>query len=51
MLSDVCGLPYAEIAEVVDVPMGTVKSRIFRGRRRLRGVLYSYALEMGYISQ
>jgi len=51
VLSDVEGLPYAEIAELMDVPVGTVKSRLFRGRRRLQEVLYDYAVEMGYISE
>jgi len=49
VLSDVEGLPYAEIAELIDVPVGTVKSRLFRGRRRLQEVLYEHAVEMGYI--
>lgn len=51
VLSDVEGLPYAEVAELLDVPVGTVKSRLFRGRRRLQEVLYDYAVEMGYISE
>lgn len=50
VLSDVEGLPYAEIAELLDVPVGTVKSRLFRGRRRLQEALYDHAVEMGYIS-
>jgi len=50
VLSDIEGLPYAEIAALMDVPVGTVKSRLFRGRRRLQEVLYDYAVEMGYIS-
>ena len=49
MLSDVEGLSYQEISELVDVPVGTVKSRIFRGRRQLQKVLYDYAVEMGHI--
>lgn len=49
VLSDVEGMSYAEIAEVLSVPVGTVKSRLFRGRRRLQQRLYEYALEMGYI--
>lgn len=49
VLSDVEGLPYAEIAALIDVPVGTVKSRLFRGRRRLQEVLYGHAVEMGYI--
>jgi RNA polymerase sigma-70 factor (ECF subfamily) len=35
VLRDVCGLDYAEIAEVLEVPPGTVRSRIARGRARL----------------
>jgi RNA polymerase sigma-70 factor (ECF subfamily) len=50
VLSDVEGLPYAEIAELMDVPVGTVKSRLFRGRRQLQKVLYDYAVGMGYVS-
>ncbi|MFQ5536488.1 MAG: RNA polymerase sigma factor [Gemmatimonadota bacterium] len=49
VLSDLEGLPYAEIAELMGVPVGTVKSRLFRGRRQLQEVLYEYAVEMGYI--
>jgi RNA polymerase sigma-70 factor (ECF subfamily) len=50
VLSDVEGLPYAEIADILEVPVGTVKSRLFRGRRQLQKVLYEYAVEMGYIA-
>lgn len=50
ILSDLEGLPYADIAELMEVPVGTVKSRLFRGRRQLQKVLYEYAVEMGYIS-
>jgi RNA polymerase sigma-70 factor (ECF subfamily) len=49
VLSDVEGLPYAEIAGVVGVPVGTVKSRLFRARRLLQRRLYEYAVEMGYL--
>lgn len=49
VLSDVEGLSYNEIADVLGVPKGTVKSRIFRGRRLLQQQLRDYALEMGYI--
>jgi DNA-directed RNA polymerase specialized sigma24 family protein len=31
------------------VPVGTVKSRLFRGRRQLQRALYEYAVEIGYI--
>jgi len=50
VMSDLEGLPYAEIAEAMGVPVGTVKSRLFRGRRQLQQVLYDYAVEMGYIT-
>ena len=50
MLSDPEDLSYGEIAEVMEIPVGTVKSRLFRGRRQLQRRLYDYALEMGYIS-
>lgn len=49
MLSDVQGMRYAEIASVLGVPEGTVKSRLFRGRRILQRKLRAYAAEMGYI--
>jgi RNA polymerase sigma-70 factor, ECF subfamily len=49
VLSDIEGLNYAEIAEVTGVPLGTVKSRLYRGRRQLQKVLYDYAVEMGYL--
>ena len=39
VLCDVVGLPYDEIAEQLGVPIGTVRSRIHRGRAALRGVL------------
>jgi len=50
VMSDLEGLPYAEIAEAMEVPVGTVKSRLFRGRRQLQKVLYDYAVEMGYVA-
>jgi RNA polymerase sigma-70 factor (ECF subfamily) len=49
ILSDLEGLSYQEIAELTDVPVGTVKSRLFRGRRILQKVLYDYAVSAGYI--
>lgn len=50
VLSDVHGLRYAEIAQVLGVPDGTVKSRLFRGRRMLQRKLVRYAVEMGYVT-
>ncbi|HSJ64447.1 MAG TPA: sigma-70 family RNA polymerase sigma factor [Gemmatimonadaceae bacterium] len=49
VLSDLHELRYAEIAEILGVPEGTVKSRLFRGRRMLQRKLRDYAVEMGYI--
>jgi RNA polymerase sigma-70 factor (ECF subfamily) len=49
-MSDMQGIKYAEIAGVLGVPEGTVKSRLFRGRRILQGQLRGYAEEMGYLT-
>ena len=49
VLSDMEGLRYAEIAEALQVPVGTVKSRLFRARRLLQTALYAYAVETGII--
>ena len=44
---DVEGLSYAETAEVMETPVGTVMSRLHRGRKLLRGLLADYAREQG----
>jgi RNA polymerase sigma-70 factor, ECF subfamily len=49
ILSDIEGMSYNEIAQILDVPVGTVKSRLYRGRRLLAKALRDYATEMGYI--
>lgn len=41
------GLSYEEIATALDLPMGTVKSRLFRGRKLLQKALYQYAVNPG----
>lgn len=46
--ADVEGLPYKEIAEIMDTPMGTVMSRLHRGRKQLRDMLADYAAERGF---
>jgi RNA polymerase sigma-70 factor (ECF subfamily) len=42
------GLPYAEIAEVMETPVGTVMSRLHRGKKMLRTLLHEYAEQEGY---
>jgi RNA polymerase sigma-70 factor (ECF subfamily) len=49
-LSDLEGFSYKETAEKVDRPIGTVMSRLYRGRRILRDSLRECASEMGYYS-
>jgi len=47
VLVDVEDLSYESAAEVMDVPIGTVRSRLFRGRRLLQEKLASLAAEYG----
>jgi RNA polymerase sigma-70 factor (ECF subfamily) len=49
VLSDIRELHYAEIAQLLGIPEGTVKSRLFRGRRLLQQKLRGYAEDMGYL--
>jgi RNA polymerase sigma-70 factor (ECF subfamily) len=49
ILSDLQGLSYQEVADLMDIPVGTVKSRLFRARKRLQQALYEYGVEMGYV--
>ncbi len=48
-LSDLQDQSYADIAQVLGVPVGTVKSRLFRGRRMLQEALVDYARDAGLL--
>ena len=49
ILSDIEGFSYKEVADIVGIPVGTVMSRLFRGRRLLQDRLYGYAVETGVL--
>jgi RNA polymerase sigma-70 factor (ECF subfamily) len=49
LLADIEGFSYKEIAEILDCPVGTVMSRLYRGRKMLERVLLEYAKKYGYI--
>src|SRR5215470_2524670 len=49
LLSDVEEFSYKEIAEIMECPVGTVMSRLFRARRLLQRALHDYAVEQGII--
>ena len=50
ILADIEGMTYKEIAEALQIPIGTVMSRISRARRQLQRSLWDYAREKGYVT-
>ena len=50
LLADVEGFSYKEIAEILDIPIGTVMSRLHRGRKGLQKRLYDFAVQRGLVS-
>lgn len=51
ILADIEGLSYKEIAEALQIPIGTVMSRISRARRQLQHSLWQYAKDRGYVRE
>ena len=48
LLCDIEGFTYEEISKIIDVPIGTVRSRLFRARNMLKEKLKTYAEKLGY---
>jgi len=48
LLCDIEGFTYEEISAIIDVPIGTVRSRLFRARNMLKNKLQTYAESLGY---
>ncbi len=48
ILCDIEEFTYEEIAKIIDIPIGTVRSRLHRARKMLRDMLLGYAVSMGY---
>jgi RNA polymerase sigma-70 factor (ECF subfamily) len=51
LMSDVEGFSYKEIAEILEIPLGTVMSRLHRGRKAMQKMLYEYAKKRGLINE
>jgi len=49
VMNAVEGFAYQEIADILNIPIGTVRSRLYRGRKVLQKHLYEQAREMGYV--
>src|SRR5438477_12857623 len=50
LLADVEGFSYKEIADILDIPIGTVMSRLHRGRKGLQKKLWEFAVERGLVA-
>ena len=50
LLADVEGFSYKEIAEILDVPIGTVMSRLHRGRKALERALHNFGMQRGLVA-
>ncbi len=50
LLADVEGFSYKEIADILDVPIGTVMSRLHRGRKALQKTLYDFGMDRGLVA-
>ena len=51
LLNDVEGFSYKEVAEILDIPIGTVMSRLHRGRKTMQEALYDYASQRHLITE
>jgi RNA polymerase sigma-70 factor (ECF subfamily) len=51
LLADVEGFAYKEIADILDIPIGTVMSRLHRGRRALQRALFEFGMERGLVGE
>ena len=49
LLADVEGFSYKEIADILDIPIGTVMSRLHRGRKALQKALFDFGMERGLV--
>jgi RNA polymerase sigma-70 factor (ECF subfamily) len=48
LLCDIEGFSYEEMSKIIDIPVGTIRSRLFRARNALKELLKPYAEKMGY---
>jgi RNA polymerase sigma-70 factor (ECF subfamily) len=51
LLADLEGFSYKEIAEILDIPIGTVMSRLHRGRKAMQKSLWEYAMKRGLVPE